>query len=360
MTFPLEPDDETLSGWIAACGELVRRHTSTLSEQPASDVNGALQVARSFREGIPERGQEFSELLDKLLPAFAKSFNTAGPGYLAFIPGGGLPSAALAGYLALALNRYTGVGQAAPALAELEAQSVRWLAEVCGYPASARGVLTSGGSISNLCALVTAREARIPDVAHRGVIYASSQTHACVAKSARIAGFSSRQVRLLEVDVEYRLRPETLRQAVAQDRAQGLVPLLVVANIGTTNTGAVDPLDSIIEIARAEQLWVHGDAAYGGFFRMVDKALTAGMERCDSLTLDPPQGIVSSLRRGLPVGSGRAALNPGVSLERRLHARRPAHGGAGELHGSLAGAVPALPWFAAVAAAEAARAGSVP
>src|SRR5215831_19656870 len=146
---PLEPDGAELDALTQACVAFVREHLVTLAAQPAVDVEGAEAVAAGFREPAPAHPGQLSALLARLGPAIGKSFNTAGPGYMAFIPGGGLPAAALADYVSLSVNRYVGVRRAAPALAEIETTAVRWMADAMGYPPAARGILTSGGSLSN-------------------------------------------------------------------------------------------------------------------------------------------------------------------------------------------------------------------
>src|SRR5262249_13778646 len=198
------------------------------------------------------RGPAPPPLLDFLRAAVAKSFNTPGPGYMAFIPGGGLPTAALADFLALGTNRYVAVAGAAPVLAAMETQVVAWMAELMGYPTSARGILTSGGSISNLAAIVTARETRLGEDFGGGGMYASTETHASVAKAARIAGLPARAVRLVSTDARLRLDLAALADAIAEDRARGLSPFLIVANAGTTNTGAIDPIGAICDLAARE------------------------------------------------------------------------------------------------------------
>ena len=315
--WPLEPDSEELRRLIDACAAFVVEHIETLPSQPSFDVEGAGEVAASFREPVPESGRRIGSILGRLRPAVAKSFTTAGPGYLAFIPGGGIPAAALADFVACAVNRYVGVAAAAPALAQIEATTIEWLASLMGYPAGSGGILTSGGSLSNLTAVVAARTAKLPEDFLSGTLYFSEETHLSVVKAARIAGFSERNLRWIPVDARFRMVPERLETAVREDRARGLRPFLVVANVGTTNTGAVDPLPDILEIAGRHDLWVHADAAYGGFFRLVPggEALMPGMERCDSITLDPHKGLF------LPYGTG-------CLLVRDPEVLRRAHGGA--------------------------------
>jgi aromatic-L-amino-acid decarboxylase len=296
----LEPDARELRRLIDACAEFVVQQIDSLPRQPSWDTEGAAEVAAGFREAAPEQGSDLADILGRLGPAIAKSFNTAGPGYLAYIPGGGLPSAAIADFIACAVNRFVGVAAAAPVLARIEATSVEWLAAAMGYPASAGGVLTSGGSISNLTALITARLAKLPEDFLRGTIYMSEQTHHSVARAARLAGFPESAVRMVPVDARLRLRAADLEAMIDADRRGGRQPFLLIANVGTTNTGAIDPLPDMLQVARRHDLWVHADAAYGGFFRLAPggERLMPGIEACDSITIDPHKGLF------LPYGTG--------------------------------------------------------
>jgi aromatic-L-amino-acid decarboxylase len=316
MPFPLEPSSDAMRAQLDAVSRFLVEHIASLPDQPSADLAGAAQIKRSFVENAPEAGQSFDGLLARLAPAIAKSFNTAGPGYLAFIPGGGIFSAALADLVACATNRYIGVREAAPALVQIEETAVRWMADLMGYPAGARGVLTSGGSISNLAAVVTARSARLSeDELAKGTVYVSAETHRCVAKAARIAGIPARNVREVAVDERYRMRPEALSSEIRADHTRGLKPFLVVPSVGTTNTGAIDPIPEILEIARAHGLWVHADGAYGGFFRIVPGAgsLMPGISECDSITLDPHKGLF------LPYGTGCLLVREGEKLLEAFH-----------------------------------------
>jgi len=296
------------------CVQFAIRHVTTLPEQPSWDTEGAAEIAAGFREPPPERGAPIEALLERLGIAVTKSFNTAGPGYLAYIPGGGLYPAALGDYLALCTNRFMGVWNAAPALVEMESAAIDWLRQLVGYPAGARGLLTSGGSMSNFIALVTARRSLLPEDFLKGALYMSEQTHHSLRKAAALAGFSERNLSELPVDDRFRLRPESLEEAIRADRARGLTPFLVVANAGTTNTGAIDPVPAIADICARERLWLHVDAAYGGFFRLAPggEALLPGLERADSLTLDPHKGLF------LPYGTGCLLVRDPETL-RRAH-----------------------------------------
>ena len=311
MRYPLEPEPETLRQWTEAVSRFVVEHVASLAQQPSHDDDGIAAVSARLQGPAPERARPLAELLELLGPAIAKSFNTAGPGYLAFIPGGGLYAAALADFIACAVNRYVGVRVAAPALVRIEETAVRWMADLMGYPPSAGGILTSGGSLSNFSAIVTARDARLTEgELARGTLYVSQETHRCVAKAARLAGLPPANVREVPVDARWRMIPEALEARVRADRARGLTPFLVVPSVGTTNTGAIDPLPEILQVARAHGLWVHGDAAYGGFFRMVEQGgrLMPGLAECDSLTLDPHKGLFLPYGTGCLLVRERAAL----------------------------------------------------
>jgi aromatic-L-amino-acid decarboxylase len=287
-------------------------HLESLPEQPAFDLDGARELSRSLVESMPEQGTPPEELLDLVFQASLKSFNTAGPGYLAYIPGGGIFHAAVADLIADAVNRYVGVWLAAPGLSQLEANVVRWFCDILGYPAAARGMLTSGGSLANFSAIVTARRERLPSDFLRGTLYASDQVHHSVEKAAILAGFPPESVRMVPSDDRFRLGLDALDELIEQDRGAGREPFLLVTSAGTTNTGAVDDLDGAADLAQRHGLWLHADAAYGGFFALTERGreVMRGLERADSITLDPHKGLF------LPYGTGSLLVRDGAALER--------------------------------------------
>jgi aromatic-L-amino-acid decarboxylase len=293
--------------------ERIVAHIESLPQQPSADHDGAADVARSLRETLPEKGTAFEEILQLFFDtAVPKSYNTAGPGYLAYIPGGGLFHTALADLMADAVNRYVGVWIAAPGLVQLETNAVNWLCEIVGYPPDARGFLTSGGSLANFSAIVVARRERLPEDFLRGTLYVSEQVHHSVLKAAVLAGFPERNVRVVRTDERFRMDLDALRDRIVEDRGEGWEPFFVVGSAGTTNTGAVDDLKALAELARAERLWFHADAAYGGFFMLTDRGreAMAGLERADSITLDPHKGMF------LPYGTGSLLVRDGPALTR--------------------------------------------
>ena len=286
-------------------------HISTLAQQPICGDVDAAELCRRLREPAPERGSALAPLLDQLFhDCIPRSFTASGPGYLAFIPGGGLYPAALADFIANTTNRYTGVWQAAPALVQLEANALDWLRDWMAFPAGTRGLFTSGGSMASFNAILCARERHLGAEIRRGVLYTSDQVHHSVLKSAKLAGIMPDRVRAVPCDARYRLPMPGLKDAIARDRRSGLTPFAVVSSAGTTNTGAVDPLDDIADLCAAEGLWHHIDGAYGAFFAL-DPSLgptLSGMSRADSLTLDPHKGMF------LPYGTGALLVRDGAAL----------------------------------------------
>lgn len=311
----LELQGEPLRRLIDQATERILAHIESLPRQPSADTEGGAELARSLAEDLPETGTAVEALLDLLFDrVIPKSFNTAGPGYLAYIPGGGIPHAAVADLIADSVNRYVGVFAAAPGLAQLEENVVRWFCRIAGLPPSARGVLTSGGSLANFSALVAARADRLPENFLSGTLYTSDQAHYSVEKAARLAGFPAGAVRAIESDALFRIRIDALEREIASDRAGGRTPFLLVGNAGTTNTGAVDDLAALGELARRERLWFHVDAAYGGFFLLTEEGRRrmAGIDLADSIVLDPHKGLF------LPYGTGALLVRDGETL-RRAH-----------------------------------------
>jgi aromatic-L-amino-acid/L-tryptophan decarboxylase len=243
---------------------------------------------------------ETLELLKKNVDT--PGLNPASGGHLGYIPGGGIFHSAVGDYLAAVTNRYAGVFFASPGAVRMENMLLDWMASIIGYPKTAGGSLTSGGSLANLTGIVTARDEfnlKGRDL-EKTVIYLTKQVHHSVDKAIRIAGLKECIVRYVALDEGYRMRPSELGKSIVADRSAGLNPWLIVASAGTTDVGAVDPLSEIGAIAQKHDLWFHLDAAYGGFFILSDsgKHVLKGMESSDSVVMDPHKGLF------LPYGSG--------------------------------------------------------
>ena len=310
----LEPNPRELERLGLACLRFAQREMLAAYDRPASDLSGIERLAGRRRRSVPRRGQPLAALLRELERAIPKSLTTTSPGYLAYVPGGGLPAAAFADLIACAANRFTNRWYAAPALVELESDVLRWLLDQFHYPRAARGILTSGGSMANLSAIVAARQARLGARFERGTIYFSDQIHHSVTKAARVVGFAPGALRQVPSDAELKLDLKALRAMVRADRRRGRKPFLVVASAGTINSGAVDPIRALVRLARRERMWLHIDGAYGGFFQLTEPGRRAfrGIERADSITLDPHKGLF------LPYGTGCLLVRDGEAL-RRAH-----------------------------------------
>ncbi len=317
----LDPSRERLEEWLGAASRFALDHLEGLETAPAVGTVGAAgnRIAAELSVPIPELPLDggMDRVLQILDRAVGASLNTAGPGYLAYIPAGGLYAAALADVLSNCTNRYTGLAAAAPALVRLESDVLAWLGAAFGYGPVARGLFTSGGSLANFSGVVTARHALLGDEGdfRTAIAYTSTQVHHSVRKSVRLAGIPPQNVRAIGVDAEFRMDAGALAEAVRADRARGLRPFLVVASAGTTNTGAIDPLTALADLCAVEGLWLHVDAAYGGAFVLCEpgRQRLLGIERADSIAFDPHKGMF------LPYGTGCLLVRDGEQL-RRAHA----------------------------------------
>ena len=301
---------------MLAMGDAVLRrvvqHLASIGEQPVRGDVDAAELCRAMREPVPEQGSDLEPLLETLFEEWIpRTYNTASPGYLAFIPSGGVFPGALADLVSNGVNRYTGVWRAAPALVQLESNALDWLRDWMQFPPTTRGVFTTGGSMANFTAIVCARERALGREIRHGVMYTSDQVHHSVLKSARLAGVMPDRIRPIPVDAAFRMRVDALEDAIERDTVAGLRPFLVVSSAGTTNTGAVDPLSDIAALCRSRGLWHHVDGAYGAFFHMCPelRPLLAGLPQADSLTLDPHKGLF------LPYGTGALLVADGDALK---------------------------------------------
>ena len=286
-----------------------------LDRRPVYDVSdgerGALYDS-PISEG-PMDPDAILELLDRGVNNGGVTIGSAG--HMAYIPGSNLHSSALADYLGAVFNKYSGLSFASPGMVRMERMLLRWMADLVGYPATAAGDLTSGGSIASLVGIVTARQAsglKAKDF-DKAIVYLSEQTHHAVDKALRIAGLEESVKRFVPLDDRHRMRPGALEEAIEADAKMGLYPWMIAASAGTTDTGAVDPLADMADIARRHDLWLHVDGAYGAAFALTEygRRMLRGIERSDSMVVDPHKGLF------LPFGSGIALVRDGRHL---LHA----------------------------------------
>jgi aromatic-L-amino-acid decarboxylase len=316
---PLDPPAQDMRAMGRTAVEYLIGFIEGLGAAPAANAESGLDLARRIAGPPPEDGARdgdgFEALMDTVDAAARRTFEYSGPGYLAYVPGGGLYTAALGEFLAQGLNRYVGLWQPSPAIVQIEENVARWLCDLFSFPAGSQGLLTTGGSMANFSAVVTARSDRLGEDFLDGTYYVSEQVHASVTKAAKLAGFAPRNLRTLATDDQLRIDLEDLRRQVRQDRASGMRPFLVVASAGTTNTGAIDPIADVAAVARDEGLWLHVDGAYGGFFQLTRRGRDRldGIERADSITLDPHKGMF------LPYGTGALVVRDANALRAAHH-----------------------------------------
>ena len=240
---------------------------------------------------IPEAAQPVEKVIKNLQEIFSRCCRVNDPRFLSFIPSAAsFPISWLGDILASAYNAYTGNWKVSLGVTAAEVALIAWLASQVGYPSeTAGGVFTSGGSMANLTGLCAARDQiLLEDQRHLGVAYMSEQIHFSVSKALRILGITNRQMRAIPCLPDYRIDTTKLQQAIQQDIAKGLVPFAMIGSAGTTNTGAVDDLHTIADIAHEHKMWLHIDGSYGASIALskANKHLVSGIERADSIAWD--------------------------------------------------------------------------
>jgi aromatic-L-amino-acid decarboxylase len=296
----LEPGRQERARLMALTTGYIDGFIDALPEMPGF-VEG--ECERLKHVAVGEQGASFDSLLDLLRTEVNHvGINSSSGACFGYIPGGGLWASAVGDLLAAATNRYAGVFFSSPGAVLIENQMVRWLCTVVGYPATAHGNLASGGSIGNLTAIQTARDARKIDSTNvrTAVVYLTAHAHHCIPKALHTTGLDECIVRTVPMNARYQMDVGALGAMLADDAAAGLRPFLVIASAGTTDAGAVDPLDAVADLCEARGAWFHVDAAYGGFFLLVEslREKFKGIERSDSVVLDPHKGMF------LPFGTG--------------------------------------------------------
>jgi len=268
-------------------------------EAPLADGLDHKSVAALFAEDLPQEGMPAESVVrlieEKVIPATLNLFNPLTFGLMTPPP---LPLPAALDALISALNQNLGCAwRTSPGGIHLELQTVRWLCQICGLPASAAGHLTNGGTVSNLTAMRLALHRAFPDARGAGlrtiksqpVIYVSDQGHFSIDRAAGILGIGENHIRKIASTRQLKMDLDQLKAQIRQDRKTGFVPIAVVGTAGTTANGSIDPLESLAEICQSERLWFHVDAAYGAALALSGRLRShlAGLENADSITLDP-------------------------------------------------------------------------
>lgn len=287
--------------------ELLADHLESVEERSLFPEVEPSALYDAYDEPLPQEPVTLDSIIEeleaKLLPYVAQVNH---PGYYGYITPSPTPVGILGDLIASALNQNLGVYSIGPAAVAMERRTVRWLADLVGYGEGAGGNLTSGGTMANFTGLKLARDWVSGDRAqHEGVraplaAYTSEERHVSIDKAVDAVGIGRQNLRVIPTDDQFRVRLDLLERAIDEDRRSGIRPVCIIGMGGSTNTGAVDPLHSLREIADRAQMWFHVDAAYGGgmLVSQANPGALLGVELADSVTLDPHKWFFAPLDAG--------------------------------------------------------------
>lgn len=309
MSESLDITDAGMRELSARAVELVLDYFAHIAELRVFPETTSERIREQFPTTLPAEGEPLERLIEDCRAVIDASRHNGHPRFFGYVASPSTPIGAFADLIASTLNSNVTSWRSAPAATEIERTTLRWLGSLIGYSETAHGLLTSGGSMANLNALLIAHRVKAKDeTSRRGLwgggapmtIYASDQVHLSIPKAADVLGLGRDQVRLLKTDERLRLDANGLRAQLESDLKGGLRPFCVVANAGTVNTGAVDPLDEIAEVAKDYGLWLHVDGAYGALAALDEtkRALFAGINRADSVSLDPHKWLYAPVDCG--------------------------------------------------------------
>jgi glutamate/tyrosine decarboxylase-like PLP-dependent enzyme len=320
----LDVTDDALNEISSAATRLVSEYLTTISQRPVRAENHAGKTSASINAELSLEGLPLDQLLDECRTIMDLSRHNGHPRFFGYVASPSTPIGAYADLIASALNANITCWRSGPAGTELERMVVRWLGGLIGYSREAKGLLTSGGSMANMIALLIASRRKL-NASRQGLwnsgppmtVYASEEVHMSIPKAADILGFGRDQVRVVACDDRQQMRVSALRQKIETDLREGLRPFCVVASAGTVNTGVVDPLDEIAAVAKEFDLWFHVDGAYGapGVLDERKKHLFSGMERADSVSLDPHKWLYVPVDAGCLLFRDSLAAQAAFSTE---------------------------------------------
>jgi len=305
----LDISSEELRELSSRVNELVLEYFSEVSQLPVFPETFGGDTLEQVGSTLPAEGEPVDQLIKDCRTIIDKSRHNGHPRFFGYVASPATPAGAFADLIASTLNANVTSWRSGPAATEIERMVVRWLGSLIGYDKEARGLLTSGGSMANMTALLIAHRAKAGSGASRKglwqtdapmTMYASAQVHMSIPKAADMLGFGRDQVRLIACDDQFRLNVKLLRERIAADLQAGSKPFCIVGSAGTTNTGAVDPLLEIARVAKEFALWFHVDGAYGAPAALDEskRSLFAGLERADSVSLDPHKWLYAPLDCG--------------------------------------------------------------
>jgi glutamate/tyrosine decarboxylase-like PLP-dependent enzyme len=291
--------------------DLLVDHFAGIHDESVGRKGGRAELQALLAGPPPEEPEGVSQIFPPLKEQlFSNMLHVDHPRFFAFVPGPNNFVSVMADALAAGFNTFTGTWFAGSGPAQVELIVIDWLRQICGLPEGAGGLFVSGGSMANLTGLAAGRHEKLGDDLTAAIAYIGEQCHSSVARALRVLGVAKDNIRAIPSAADLRMSVEALNKAIKADRASGQRPFCVVANAGTTNTGAVDPLPEIAEVCRREDLWFHVDGAYGAPAVLSAKGgeLLAGLELADSLSLDPHKWLFQSFETGCVLVRDRAKL----------------------------------------------------
>lgn len=264
-------------------------YTGAQAQFPATRALDPVTFDEILEEPLPEKGTPWEDVLEQFERQVLTTIDHLDhPRFFAYIPSPSNFVGAMADTLASGYNIFNSLYPLGTGAAIVERLVISWLRSLCGMPAESGGLFVSGGSMANLMGLAVARQIQLNNDISDAVVYCSDQAHFVVSRGLRILGFAPEQLREIQADADFRLPLAELERAIEEDRAAGKRPFCVAATAGTTNTGAVDPLNDLADLCEQESLWLHVDGAYGATACLIEhrRQLLAGIERAHSLTWD--------------------------------------------------------------------------
>jgi glutamate/tyrosine decarboxylase-like PLP-dependent enzyme len=323
---PLDPNPEEMRRLGYRTIDRLVDHLATLSDQRVGRRGTSADFAALVDEPLPRAGQGYEASLDfffeRVMPELTKVNH---PRFHGHIPCPSSFYGALGAMLAAGTNPFVGSWLGGTTVSSLELTVLRWIAEAIGYPADAAGIFTSGGSLANLASIAAARFRQGRETMENGVLYFSEEGHTSAEKAAAVVGYRDEMIRRVPTDALFHMDVDALETMIEEDLARNRRPFFLCANAGTTNTGSIDPLPRLADLCQQHGMWFHIDGAYGGFAALCDegKKKLAGLDRADSLTLDPHKWLYA------PLGTGCVLVRDKVALE-----------GAFEAHGAYLKDIP--------------------
>lgn len=325
---PIEIDPEDFRALGHEAVDLIAEFLATLRERPVYPGESPAEVQEILGDApLPEQGADPGEILREATELLVNHSSLDGhPRFFGYILGAPAPIGALGDLLAAAVNPNVGGWPLAPIATEMEAQTIRWVAELVGYPSDCGGLFVSGGNMANFIGIIAARKARVPwNVREEGVrgpdgralrIYASRETHNWVEKAADLVGIGTNAIRWIPTDGSLRMDPKELIRRLDDDIAEGDVPVAVVGTAGSVSTGSVDPLDQISTICKERGVWFHVDGAYGGFAACLPDAPVElkALAEADSVAVDPHKWLYSPFEAACALVRDERALHDAFRL----------------------------------------------